>query len=148
MTKQAKLKIRKAKLSDCPAVHRLAKTPGLTNPGGKAPNINWLKLLTKNRGIFLVASLNHKIVGFILGEKLIGIAVMVWLMAVEKNLRGQGIGRALVKAFEKTCLQQGRNLFVAYAYAKNPVIIKMLKKYGFNQGNLFYEFLKLPKAWK
>lgn len=138
------IKIRKATVRDCLAVRRIAKTPELANPGGETPGIAWFKSLTKNRGVFLVATLKNKIVGFILGEKLQDKGAMIWLIGVKKNMRGKGIGHTLLNAFEATCNKQKRSFFCAYGYAKNPVILKLLKKHGFTQGELYYEFLKLP----
>ncbi len=140
--------IRKAKLSDVAAIRRIANAPGLTNPGnsGGVPHADWFKILVRG-GIFLVAIKDKKVVGFIMGEKLLGTAVMVWMMGVTTKLRGQGIGKMLMNAFHQQCAKQGKDIFVAYGYAKNPVIIKMLKKYGFSQGHLYYEFIKLPKSW-
>ena len=143
------VKIRKATMSDVAAIRCIANAPGLTNPGnaGCVPHTEWFKVQVRG-GILLVATRKTKVVGFIMGEKLLGTVVMVWMMGVTEKLRGQGIGKALMNAFHHECTKQGKNIFVAYAYAKNPVIIKLLKKYGFNQGHLYYEFIKLPKSWK
>lgn len=136
--------IRKAANRDVVAVRKIAKVPGLTNPSGEVPRATWFKAQIR-AGIFLVAENNKKVVGFVLGEKLLGTAVMIWMIGVTKAFRGAGIGKALMLAFEKECAKLHRDVFVAYAYAKNPIIVKMLRKYGFSQGQLYYEFIKLPK---
>lgn len=140
-----KVVIRSCKLEDIKECVKLSKIPELRCPDGDYPPKVLLKSIIKGGQIFLVAEINGKIVGYRMGEKLQGYLGIAHLIVVKKEYQDKGIGRMLLKAFEKECKKRGIRWLITYAYANNKKTLKFFKKNGYYQGSLTYEFVKILK---
>lgn len=91
---------------------------------------------------FLVAENNNQIIGYLIGEPLKGNGVMLCFLVVKENMRKKGIGKKLLKEFEKRCRENGAEWILLYAPTFNEGTVMFYKKRGYNQGKSFFEFNK------
>lgn len=89
-----------------------------------------------------MAEENDKIIGAIYGELLKAGGAIVWAFAVLPDWRGQGIGSALLKAFEDNARSDGKKWTVLYAAAKSDSTVKFYKKHGYYIGQGYHECAK------
>ena len=94
-----------------------------------------------NEDYVIVAELNHKVVGYLLGECAdksyypFKIAELC-NMCIDKDYRKQGIGNFLFHQFENDFKAKGINHFIVTASFKNENAIAFYKKMGFESTNI------------
>jgi N-acetylglutamate synthase-like GNAT family acetyltransferase len=88
---------------------------------------------------FLMARRKGRAIGFVAGEINTGYALMQFL-AVDDKHRGFGIGRKLVKAFEKNCFKRGIRYFLLYGHKDR---VGFFKRMGYTMGSPCFEFMKV-----
>lgn len=133
------MKIRKAKLKDIPECVKLSKVPEF-KIGGSFPDKKYLTESLKS--LFLVAEEKGKILGFVLGFKLTRTEVFLDLLVVDKNARGEGIGKKLMEGFRKRLKKQNVEGYFLTAPMFNKKTHKFYNKCGLKKGGkyiLFYE---------
>lgn len=139
-----KINIRHGKIEDCKACFELTKkTKELDSPLKEPVPLWWFEELAKKSNLFVVAEKNNEIVGFQIGEQLIGNGAIMHLLAVKPKERNKGIGKYLLDAFEKECKSVGIEWILCYGFEDNQKTIAFFEKKGYNKGALTREFLKL-----
>jgi len=127
------MKIRKARLEDISKCVKLSKIREFRF-GGEFPG---KKYLTDSLGgLFLVAEEKGKILGFVLGFKLTKNEVFLDSLVVDKNARGEGIGKKLMEEFRSRLKKQN----VEEYFLTTPLFNK--------KTHLFYKKCGLKKAGK
>lgn len=134
--------IRKAKLADCKQVWEMCKIPQLVNPSGEPPKLWWIKSFVMEKQLFLIAEQNDEIIGFIFGERTTGDVGYLWCMAVKKEFQGRNLGKKLLKMAEQEFKKRNIRVIVCYGFAESKKVINMLKKFKYEQGRKYYEFIK------
>lgn len=135
--------IRKAKKDDIKEVIKLTKIPELDNPKSGS-NLESFKYFQEymGKGIFLVAEEDGKIVGFITGEFMLGSYIYIDVLSVDSTLRGKGIGKDLVRNFEKLAKKKGVKFVHLTAPKFNKKTVKFYEKNGYDKGKEFFQFYK------
>jgi|DewCreStandDraft_4_1066084.scaffolds.fasta_scaffold101494_2 ribosomal-protein-alanine N-acetyltransferase len=123
--------IRSVKKSDIDDIFLIEKESFKT-PWNKNAFLCELSKNYESRNIFLVAVLKEteKVIGYIIGDKIVDFANILNI-TVEKNHRKEGIGFALLNAFEKECIKNGLNAMTLEVRASNENAINLYKKFGF-----------------
>ncbi|MBI4149952.1 GNAT family N-acetyltransferase [Candidatus Woesearchaeota archaeon] len=135
--------IRKAKLSDLPAIeHWIHKTRELQSPTGHDLGAAYNQEVIKN-GIALVAEIEEHSGGFLLAEadKKTGYAELLYLVVLPKY-RGLGIGARLLDAYLEACKKRKIKLIFAFAPTMNKKAVQFFKKHGFAIGKPMTPFYK------
>lgn len=132
------LKILKAKSEDINDCVRLAETKELEYGPGLFPKEKELKSGAK-RGIFYVAKINDKTIGFVLGYILSRQSAYIDLLVVEKNFRGQGIGTKLLNKIKKKMRKEEINNIWLIAHENQKDVEFYLHKH-FKEGDRFRLF--------
>ena len=135
-----KIIIRKAQVSDIPGVMKLLKTTDFIDQETSYNNPKYFRRSVEE-GIFFVAEFGNKIVGMIHGELLICNGAVIWYFAVSENLRGQGIGKQLLEAFETGCKSKGTKWIFGSGDIKWKTM-NFYKKNGYEFGDTYIEFMK------
>lgn len=135
------MKIRPCKKADLLACEDLCNSPELFYPNGGHFTVDHLKRLLSDK-YFLVAEDGKKVVGLIFGEKLKAGGSIVWVIVVNKKFRGQGIGKKLLKEFEKNAKANGCHWTVLYAATKDKKTIEFYKKQKYDIGQKYIECAK------
>lgn len=136
------MKIRKAELRDCKEVYEMCRIPALVNPSGEPPKFWWIESFVKEKQIFFVAEEKKEIVGFVLGERTCGRIGYLWMLAVKPNFQGKGIGNKLFLNAEKECKNRKLRAILLYIYEKSPKALHLSKKFKYEKGKKYYEFIK------
>lgn len=122
---------------------KLSKIPELKSALGDYPDEELLASFLHNK-LFIVAVENERVIGFILGEitgKSNG--AILWYLTVNKNFRGQRIGRMLIDEFERRCKTMKREWIILYASLLNRGALRFYKKANYVVGSKVIECLKL-----
>jgi len=133
-----KIKILKAKIEDIEVCVKLAKTKELQYAPGLFPSEKELKSGARH-GLFYVAKVEDKIVGFVLGYILSRQSGYIDLLVVEEKYRGQGIGTKLLSKIKKKMHQEEINNAWLIAHENQKDVEFYLKKH-FKQGDRFRLF--------
>ena len=133
--------IRPATLQDIPDCEKLAHDPYLRFPTGGYPDAQYLKEYISEH-YFLVADLDGKIVGWILGEPLKSLGAALWFFIVDEQFRKQGIGSKLYDEYENHMRQAGREWIYLVAHVENSLGKDFYIKKGFIQGEPHFEMAK------
>lgn len=80
---------------------------------------------------FLVAEMNKKIIGFIIGAKTSNKTVRIPILAVRKEYRRTGIGSALLNKLFEILILGDIELVDLEVRTNNKIAIKFYKKHGF-----------------
>lgn len=139
--KRSNVTIRLAKLSDCTICQRLGRVPELRISNGWYLPLQYYQRVVQGKHHFLVAQINHKIVGFIIGERIVS-GVLIQYIVVSKKYRQQGIGKALLQALEKSARHPGVYYIMGYGVVKSRSIQTIMKQLGYHRGQLAYEWSK------
>ncbi len=68
-----------------------------------------------NDGITLVAEHDNKVIGYILGEYLLGGGVIGWFIVVDVPFRGTKAAKMLITEFKRVAKEHGATWMIAYA---------------------------------
>ena len=121
-------------------VELLKSDEALSTPDGSFFKKEWLYAYLEDE-LFLVAEKDKKVVGLILGEKIKLSGALVWEFVVQKELRGQGIGKELLKKFEDECIKKSIDWIILYG-ANNRKTLNFYNKNGFDLGGSYIECKK------
>jgi predicted N-acetyltransferase YhbS len=103
--------IRKASREDIPAIRALIQSvPGLWEQGWREDVLE--RALASASGLALVAEEQGEVVGFVCAHDL-GFRGYLSELAVDEQVRGRGIGAALVGAVEQRLAERGCSLAIA-----------------------------------
>lgn len=135
------IKIRPAKIEDCKSCHELSKVPELRTPHKDEPPLYWFQNIVKEKQILLVAEENKKIIGFIMGERIVCDWTALHLLAVNPYYRSKGIGRKLIEAYEKECRKRKLHGILTYVHS-NIQTINFFKRNKYSLGSTVIEAIK------
>lgn len=135
------MNIKPCKTIDLKQCEDLCNSPELFYPNGGHFTVGHLKHLL-NKNYFLIAEEDKKVIGLIFGEKLKAAGSIVWVIVVDKKFRGQGIGKKLLKEFEKNAKQDGCSWTVLYAATNNKKTLDFYKKQKYDIGEKYIECAK------
>lgn len=137
------LKIRRLCIDDYPQIIKLwqqAKLP--YKPKGRDSRENIAKQIKQPNTLYLVAVLNNKIVGSILGthDSRKG---YINRLAVLPAYQNQGIAGQLVTKVEKAIYRQGIGIITSLVEDSNKISIEVFKKLGYKRhNNIIYLLFK------
>jgi ribosomal-protein-alanine N-acetyltransferase len=80
---------------------------------------------------FIVAEINHKIIGFIIGVQIKPEKCKILMLSVLENYRRQGIGSKLLAEYLKSILSKKIKTVSLEVRTDNKKAIKFYQKYGF-----------------
>lgn len=133
--------IRPAKLSDCSVCQRLGRVPEIAIAPGWYLPLSYYQLVARGQHIFLVAEVQKKIVGFVIGEKIVA-GILGQYVVVHKKYRGHGLGQRLLQEMEQAAKKRRAYFVLGYAVARSPGVQRALKNLGYRRGPLTYEWSK------
>lgn len=138
-----KIEVRAAIKKDIKKCVEVGKVPELElTTGGYVEEEDLERWLDKD--LFLVAEMNKKIVGYVIGEHMPKSRVdMVWFLVVKEELQNQGIGGQLVEVFEENCRKRKINVVILYSTTKNKKAEKFYLKQKYDKGDKYIEFVKV-----
>ncbi len=138
---------------DQAAVVALWELAFLDDPPHNAPATVIRRKLERQRELFLVASLENRVVGTVLGGY-DGVRGWVYHLAVDPELRRQGIGRALMHEIEQRLARAGCPKLNLQVRAGNDGVVRFYERLGYavearvSLGKLLTEPASDPKAAK
>ena len=136
--------IQAAKPSDFKAVQAVQLTGGeilLTNED--VIEIADMEMQAKNpNGIFGVAKVDEKVIGFIYGEKLAARWALSSYFVVLPEYRGTSAAHDLGEWFIAQCKARGAKYIVCYVDKDNKKLINFYQHFGFNVGETYVEMIK------
>lgn len=135
------MNIRPCQKEDLAQCEEIFNLPELYTASGKNLSAEFIVNYLNDK-YFLVAQEAGKIVGAIYGEPLKAGGAVVWAFGVLSNWRGQGIGSALLKAFEDNARADDRHWTVLYAPAKSDKTVKFYKQHSYYIGQGYLECAK------
>lgn len=133
--------VRPAVRADLPACYRLARTKELRAPSHQGAERWWIRAFISAQQPFFVAVHRDQIVGFTLGECATGKVAIRHLTAAAPNYRRRGLGRRLVRAFERECRARGQTCVLAYV-SGGQGWERALRRLGYARGSLVREYQK------
>ncbi|WP_435362113.1 GNAT family N-acetyltransferase [Haloarchaeobius sp. DFWS5] len=89
--------------------------------------------VARDEGAYFVAELDDEIVGYLSGTKADedGVSILDAIY-VDPDHWGDGVGTALLEAFESTCVEWGRPVLEFHVLAENDVGRSFYRKHGYN----------------
>lgn len=104
-------------------------------------NKMWLQSHIENHSLFYAYESKGKLLGFILAEKLIGNAILVWTLAVLPEHLNKGIGIKLLMRLERECNHLKKEWIIGYA---TKSFEKLSSRLGYTTNKFTYvEVVKL-----
>lgn len=136
--------IREANIEDLYIINDICQsTQALKSVNDDNNYISWLSKHIESNSLFYVYETNNKIIGFILGEKMIGNGLLIWMSGVYEEYINKGIGVRLYNHIEKIAKESGLKWLIVYGYLDNDIVHKILMKKGYNTNhNLYKEYFK------
>lgn len=132
--------IRDATVKDCASCARLSRIPELKVPDGSYLSEDYFGAFIDSDRMFFVAD-DEGVKGYVLGEPLKGGVALLGLLAVDPDMRGQGLGKKLVERFRLRCDELGFQAILFYAPAFNRDTLAFYEKRGFIRGKEYAAFL-------
>ena len=99
--------IRLANREDCQKCEELSRIKELRTAGGGYIPESYFQEFIEGKGMFMVAELNNKIVGYVVCDTLTGPIGYVSLLTVDIKHRNDGIGTKLISTLFKKCKEIG-----------------------------------------
>ena len=134
--------IRSAINEDLKVCEKLLDSPEFTIADGEKWKVELLKEYIDDN-YFLVAELDNKVIGCIIGEKLKMKGSVIWLFVVEDKYRDHGIGSKLIEQFEIRAKAKGAKWILVYASLYDEGTVKFYKKHHFKVGTKNAECIEL-----
>ncbi|MFZ2654926.1 MAG: GNAT family N-acetyltransferase [Victivallales bacterium] len=136
------MKITRSTLKDCVQMHRISSAPGLSNPAGQAPPLFWYESFVREKQYSYVIKEGRNVAGFVFGERTCGDIGLIWMLGVDRKYRKRGFATSLMKHAEEQMKADGLHVIIAYGFAKNPVVQRLLEKLGYHPGNSYVEHVR------
>lgn len=135
------LNIREAEERDLPRCEELSVIPELEGPEGYHPSAKYFHSFL-NRGLFLVAEEENRVVGYIAGEVLNGGDVYINYFVVDEAVRSRGIGNKLLEEFSQRVKKRGSTEIFLFASTDHHRTLQFYEKKNFTKGTQYYLFTK------
>lgn len=136
-----KYSIRAARRADLPTVFSLAKAKELDAANHQRAERWWIRDFLATKQPFFVASVENKIVGFILGECATGRVAILHLAVVKPAYRKKGIGATLLEAFEHESRRRKMRCVLSYVSGQK-YWERHLEKKSYGRGSMTREYQK------
>lgn len=132
--------IRKAEPKDFMAVQQVQLTGGLdVLTYGDAIEIVDMEMQASNpNGIFGVAEISGKIVGFIYGDKMAARWSTIHYFVISPEYRGTGVAQKLGEWCINELKARGTKYIICYAEKDNKKLINFYRHFGFDGGAIEY----------
>lgn len=98
--------------------------------GGYFTKARFQKMLTKNRGLFLVAESDGKVIGTIFASHDGGYFGYIYKVAVSPEHRGKGVGPALIRRVLEKLEQEDIYRCFAWIQPENEASLSLFAKFG------------------
>lgn len=131
------MNIRLATLRDLDSCGKLGRISEFELPSGGHLDKTFLENYLGD--LFLVVEYNGNVIGYAIGEPLVGKVTLLWFMTIKEKFRGRGLGEKLVKEFEGKCKKLGMEWIILYAPTFNERSVNFYKKQNYNIGKTFFE---------
>ncbi len=132
--------IRPALFQDCETCALLSRIEEHAIPGGDHIPVDFFAANIDADEMFIVAEENGQVMGYVLGQPMKGGYAYLSLLAVDAGMRSRGLGKMLVDAFLRRCIEK-KILFVSlFAPSFNERTLKFYRTIGFEQGREHLEF--------
>ncbi len=139
------IKILPLNLDDLPAVMELSKNTKEFNIGSDSPQFYGLVSLStwldNPNSLALSAKDGGRLVGFILGQVMLGRDGNINTSVVDKAYRHKGIGEKLQNAAEEFFASKGCNRVFSTVEENNKAMLGLKKKLGFSWGKQNYKIV-------
>ncbi len=133
--------IRSANISDCAACQRLGRIPEIQIAPKFYLPLQYYQRVVRGGHIFFVAKINERIVGFIIGEKIVS-GILAQYLVVTRSFRGRGIGHRLLTALEGEARKRKAFYLLGYAELNSPAINRLFKGFGYTSSHVTREWSK------
>ena len=133
--------IRQAELHDIAICERFAHDPILRFPNGGYPDSEFLKDHLGSK-YFLVAEVDGKVGGWVLGERLRAHGSALWFFIIGEPYRKQGVDTKLYNEFEKFLKKDGREWVFLTSHINHTNLKEFYLENGFVQGEPHFEMAK------
>ncbi|NHJ14434.1 MAG: GNAT family N-acetyltransferase [Candidatus Thorarchaeota archaeon] len=132
--------IRAAMLQDCETCAQLSRIEEHEVPGGNHIPADFFAANVDEDKMFIVAENNGEVMGYVLGQPMKSGYAYLSLLAVDARMRGRGLGRMLVDAFLKRCIEKKLFFVSLFAPSFNEETLAFYRTIGFTQGREHFEF--------
>lgn len=133
--------IRKAQLKDLKECEKISRIRELDlDYYRNGPNVKYLKDFLDQ--IFLVAVEDNNVLGYIIGEKNKSKFIFINIIVVDKKHRGKGVGKLLLKEFEKIAKKMKFKEIGLLSPKWNKKTLEFYKKSGFYEMKYYTYFTK------
>jgi ribosomal protein S18 acetylase RimI-like enzyme len=132
--------IRPALHQDCETCAGLSRIEEHEVPGGDHLPSDFFAANIDEDEMFIVAEDNGEVMGYILGQPMKGGYAYLSLLAIDAKMRGKGIGKMLVDAFLKRCIEKKLFFVSLFAPSFNEGTLEFYRTLGFEPGREHLEF--------
>ena len=132
--------IRPASHKDCETCAQLSRIEELATPDGDHLRVEFFSANVDEDEMFIVAEENEQVMGYVLGQPMKGGYAYLSLLAVDARMRGRGLGKTLVDAFLRRCIEKKLFFVTLFAPSFNERTLKFYRTIGFEQGREHLEF--------
>jgi ribosomal protein S18 acetylase RimI-like enzyme len=132
------MRIRKARAKDISQCVALSNITEFKMPSGEVPDAKGFRQSLGN--LFLVAEIDSKVVGLILGYSLTKDVVYLDLLTVHADFRGEKIGQHLIKAFRDQLKKLKYKEYFLIAPTFNKKTLEFYMKNGLKKGKEYTLF--------
>lgn len=136
------VQIRLAAIDDCARCAELSRIEELRPAQSDFISEGYFRLFVDDDEMFLVAEDFGTVVGYALGEPIKGNMALLGLLAVDKSVRGKGIGKKLIQAFRERCDEKGLKFIILYAPQSNENTLEFYRRCGFTEGKGHVQFIE------
>ncbi|MBZ9569718.1 GNAT family N-acetyltransferase [Patescibacteria group bacterium] len=137
-----KIIIRNTREKDYNQIKKLLKTQRVS---ANFTEQKFKKMIKRNKGFYLVAEADGKIVGTVFGLYDGGLLGSIYKIAVAKEFQRQKIGTRLCRELLKRLKKLGVELVYAHVHKVNKKSVSFLKKLGFRVRNDIFLMDTTPK---
>lgn len=131
-----------AKKEDCQKCAEMSAVPELITIDGGFITTEYLIEFIDTKGILFVAKEGRLVLGYVLGEILVGGFAYISFLVVDKTSRSKRIGKKLLNKFEDYCRDKGAKYIFLHATTKNEKTLHFYQREKYTTGKTYVAFGK------
>ena len=135
------VRIRAARLADCTTCQKLGRVPEISIAPGWYLPVQYYQSVVRGRHIFLVAETDHRLVGFLIAEKIVA-GFLLQYIVVDKSWRKHGVATGLMTQLDIAARKKGAYFLMTYSVLKSQGMAPLLRKYKYRPGQITREWSK------